>query len=88
MTQHGFTEKIKLEDQLEQLHTFYYNGFNQQRVTPGYCIESDHNDEHPNGATWNSHEEHMKASQNDTIQCNQRNIEAINDPRLEEARQE
>ncbi|UMM18074.1 hypothetical protein L5515_014312 [Caenorhabditis briggsae] len=72
---------------ITQLHTFYYNGFNQQRVTPGYCIESDHNDEHPNGATWNSHEEHMKASQNDTIQCNQRNIEAINDPRLEEARQ-
>ncbi|PIC46057.1 hypothetical protein B9Z55_005867 [Caenorhabditis nigoni] len=72
---------------ITQLHTFYYNGFYQQRVTPGYCIESDHNDEHPNGATWNSQEEHMETSQGDTIQCNRRNIEAINDPRLEEARQ-
>ncbi|PIC46066.1 hypothetical protein B9Z55_005874 [Caenorhabditis nigoni] len=70
-----------------QYHTFYYNGYNQQRVTPGYCIQSDLNAEHPNGVTWDNEERDTEKSQDAAIQCTSRNVDAINDPRLDEARQ-
>ncbi|KAF1765400.1 hypothetical protein GCK72_005352 [Caenorhabditis remanei] len=72
---------------ITQLHTFYYNGYNQQRVTPGYCIESDHNPDHPNGVTGNSDDSKLERPQDAVIQCSSKNIAAISDPRLAKSRQ-
>lgn len=73
-----------------QLHTFYFNGYNQQRVTPGYCIESDHNVDHPDGISFDQPLQNLQneESQNDdAVECSQKNNDAISDPRLKEARQ-
>uniref|UniRef100_A0A1I7T9E6 EGF-like domain-containing protein n=1 Tax=Caenorhabditis tropicalis TaxID=1561998 RepID=A0A1I7T9E6_9PELO len=71
-----------------QLHTFYYNGFNQQRVSTGYCIQSDHNAQYPNGISFNDRKmNEEQTSEADSLQCNQKNIDSINDPRLHEPKQ-
>lgn len=70
-----------------QLHTFYYNGYTQQRVTPGYCTESDLNAQHSNGIVQKNVLVNSVVSESDIIQCSQKNFGAINDPRLQEAKQ-
>lgn len=73
---------------MTQVHTFYYNGYNQQRVTPGYCVESDHNAQYPDGISRNSIAQNIEvSSKDDTVQCPTKNIDVISDPRLQEARQ-
>lgn len=72
---------------ITQLHTFYYNGYNQQRVTPGYCIQSDKSPEHPNAVSINNNSPNLEGSKDDVIRCDSRNIAAVSDPRLQESRQ-
>uniref|UniRef100_A0A1I7T9E5 EGF-like domain-containing protein n=2 Tax=Caenorhabditis tropicalis TaxID=1561998 RepID=A0A1I7T9E5_9PELO len=76
------------------LHTFYYNGYKQQRVSTGYCITSNHNPEmNVVGALLDWEEPETSENkvhsriQNDSIKCNGRNIDAVNDPRLHKSRQ-
>ncbi|EFO95004.1 hypothetical protein CRE_09448 [Caenorhabditis remanei] len=83
------------------VHVFYYNGYKQQRVSTAYCITSNHNPQDtyfhnilksPQDIYSMAREKHElqmvnEISQDDVLQCKERSIDAINDPRLKEAKQ-
>ncbi|CAA90754.3 EGF-like domain-containing protein [Caenorhabditis elegans] len=70
---------------ITQLHTFYYNGYNQQRTTPGYCIKIDH--QNSSNIAESLEELTTKISKNNTDTCSKKNVDSINDPRLQEPKQ-
>ncbi|CAI2339281.1 unnamed protein product [Caenorhabditis sp. 36 PRJEB53466] len=70
-----------------QLHTLYYNGYVKQRVVPAYCYNGDRNAEHPDGIGMETSEFDPISQQERVLSCDEKNIDAVNDPRLEEHKQ-